>query len=189
MTNNTASYSEKKHVQTSISEKETNQIHELISLIQTFSQNGYICSMANKDLVLNNEHATLEQKTIGLISCVAQEIQAKYIKALLPWGVSPIQLNILHVLDYGPKEGLTVSQIKKLQVEESPNISRALNKLMDKGYIIKNRNKIDQRVVHIQITNQGRKIHKECDEASVSLIKLNISDENIETLFEILKKL
>ncbi|KXX66736.1 MarR family winged helix-turn-helix transcriptional regulator [Flammeovirga sp. SJP92] len=145
--------------------------------------------MANKDLVLNNEYANTEQKTVGLLACVAQEIQAKYIKVLSPLGVSPLQSNIIHVLDLGPEKGLTVNEIKKLQFEESPNISRALNKLMDKGYIIKNRNKVDQRVVYIQITDEGRKLHKKCDEVSASVFKLDLPDKDIEALFQILKKL
>ncbi|QZT38758.1 MarR family transcriptional regulator [Halosquirtibacter xylanolyticus] len=145
--------------------------------------------MANKELVINNPTMNLEQKTIRLLGCVAQEFQAKYIKALAPLGLSPLQTNILHVLDYGPKEGLTVNQIKKLQIEESPNISRALNKLMDKGFIIKNRNSPDQRVVQIQITEDGRVLHEKADELTASLLQLDLSENEMETLYGILRRL
>lgn len=145
--------------------------------------------MANKDLVINDTTATTEQKALGLIMCIAQEYRAKYINSIAHLGISPLQSNILHVLDYGPEEGLTVNEIKKRQVEESPNISRALNKLMDKGLIIKNRNSIDQRVVHIQITPEGRTVHQKADEASIPELTTDLSEKDIEVLYEILKKM
>lgn len=142
--------------------------------------------MVNRDRIINNSYANLEQKTLGVLFCVAQEIHAKYMKALLPFGLSPLQLNILHVLDHGPKEGLTVNQIRKMQIEENPNISRVLNKLMEKGYIIKSRNKLDQRVVYIQITEQGLALHRKCDKVSSSILKLDLPDDDIESLFTLL---
>lgn len=146
-------------------------------------------AMANKDLVINNELLSSEQKALGLLMCVAQEYQAKLIKSIAHLGISPLQSNILHVLDYGPDDGLTVKQIKALQIEESPNISRALNKLMEKGLIQKNRSLKDQRIVHIQITEAGKKLHKEADSFSVPAFKLDLSEEDIEQLYTILKKL
>ncbi|MCT4639765.1 MAG: MarR family transcriptional regulator [Bacteroidales bacterium] len=145
--------------------------------------------MANKKLVINNPDTTKEQKALGLLICAAQEFQAVAIKSIAHLGISPLQLNMLHVLDKGPEKGLTVNQIKKFMIEESPNVSRALNKLMDKELIVKTRDKVDQRVVHIQITDKGRKLHAEADGVMVPNMKLDLPESDIDTLYDILLKL
>ncbi len=145
--------------------------------------------MANKNLVINNPDTNKEQKALGLLICAAQEFQAAAIKSIAHLGISPLQLNMLHVLDKGPDKGLTVNQIKKFMIEESPNVSRALNKLMDKELIVKIRDKVDQRVVHIQITDKGRKLHAEADSVMVPNMRLDLPESDINTLYDILLKL
>lgn len=124
-----------------------------------------------------------------MLICAAQEFQAVAIKSIAHLGISPLQLNMLHVLDKGPEKGLTVNQIKKFMIEESPNVSRALNKLMDKELIVKTRDKVDQRVVHIQITDKGRKLHAEADGVMVPNMKLDLPESDIDALYDILLKL
>lgn len=42
---------------------------------------------------------------------------------------------------------------------DSPNVSRAVNKMIDGGYAIKHRSEIDPRIVHVQITESGELAH------------------------------
>jgi MarR family transcriptional regulator len=140
--------------------------------------------MANKKLIINS-NIDIKQKAVGLIMCTANDISANMNRILKPVNLSLIQLHILHTLSHSPKGILTVNQIKSYMVDESPNVSRSLNKLMDKGYINKNRDLKDQRIVYIEITDSGRDIH---DEADGLLLKesIDLSDEDAEKLVEIL---
>jgi DNA-binding MarR family transcriptional regulator len=61
-------------------------------------------------------------------------------------------------------------------VEESPNVPRALYKLMDNGLLVMNRNTVDQCVVHIQITPAGRDLDRKYDEASIPVLKLDLPE-------------
>ncbi|MCT4646271.1 MAG: MarR family transcriptional regulator [Carboxylicivirga sp.] len=97
-------------------------------------------------------------------------------------------MNILHILDYAPKEGLTVNQIKQSMVEDSPNISRALNKLMEKKLVLKRRDKQDQRIVHITITDKGRALHHEADALLLKAMNVSLTDEDADRLYEVLSK-
>jgi DNA-binding MarR family transcriptional regulator len=60
---------------------------------------------------------------------------------------------------------------------------------MDKELIVKTRDKVDQRVVHIQITDKGRKLHAEADGVMVPNMKLDLPESDIDTLYDILLKL
>lgn len=143
--------------------------------------------MANKDLIIHSD-LDIEHKVMGLLACTAQEINVKIDRNIRPMGLSMTQLNILHILSKAPDGKLTVNQIKSFMVDESPNISRSLNKLMENGHIVKERSTEDQRVVHINITDSGRKAHEDADKAIID-ISVNLPREDLETLYIILKKI
>lgn len=109
-------------------------------------------------------------------------------RKLKPTGLSLIQLEILHVLSKAPDKYLTVNQIKKMMVDESPNVSRALNKLMDAMLIEKQRDSEDQRVVYIHITEAGEQAHIDADKELVT-VNLDFAPGDAEKLYELLKKL
>lgn len=144
--------------------------------------------MANKDLVINSE-GTLDQKTFALFLCIAQEKSSEINRALRHMGISFLQSNILHVLDSVEGGKLTVNQIKSVLVDDSPNVSRSLNKLMEKGYIIKERSLEDQRIVNILITDEGRNAHKKADEALLPVFSLNLTEDDLQKLYDILLKM
>lgn len=143
--------------------------------------------MANKKLIIDSD-INLDSKTILLLLCTAQELNADIARSLNQFNLSFIQLQILHALDESVSGELTVSQIKSAMVDESPNVSRALNKLMKSKFIKKVRNLIDQRVVFVKITEEGKKVHHKADK---ELLKktLNLSLEDKENLYKILVRL
>ncbi|WP_432664155.1 MarR family transcriptional regulator [Wukongibacter baidiensis] len=143
--------------------------------------------MANKDLIINSD-IDLDQKVLGLLMCTAQEQTAKMIRSIRHMNLSLTQVQILHVLSNSPSGQLTVNQIKSFMVDESPNVSRSLNKLMENGYILKERSSEDQRVVYITVTDEGRQAHRDADKELVK-VSLDLSDEELKTLYEILKKI
>lgn len=146
--------------------------------------------MANKDLIINSD-TNLEEKIIALLICTGQELSVKLNQNIKPMNLSLTQLNILHVLSKTPNGQLTVNEIKKFMVDESPNVSRSLNKLMENGYIKKQRSEQDQRVVYINITDKGRQIHEDADREVVktSFNLSNLSHDEKEKLFNLLSKL
>ena len=143
--------------------------------------------LANKELIIKADFP-VEQKVLGLIMCIAQEKQAEIARLLKPLDLSFLQLNLLHTLDYAPLPELTVNQLKSALVEDSPNVSRALNKLVEKGLITKRRCQQDQRTVYISITESGRKMHKEGDEQLMGT-ELSFENSDAEQLYQLLKNL
>ena len=144
--------------------------------------------MANKSLIADSPDLSLEQKVMALLLCIAQEKKVELERRL--GGVLPsvVQLNLLHALDYGPQEGLTVNQLKASLADDSPNVSRALNKLVEQGHVEKSRSEDDQRVVRIRITRAGRKAHREAD-SRIEGLSLGLGKRDLKQLFELLSKL
>ena len=86
--------------------------------------------MANKKIIIDSK-IDLDSKIVLLLICTAQELNVDMTRKLKQFNLSIIQLQILHALSESEKGELTVNQIKSVMVDESPNVSRALNKLMN----------------------------------------------------------
>jgi len=95
------------------------------------------------------------------ILLTANWIDSRYAAALKPLDISLQQLNVLSILNGQPAGKATVSLIKSRMIDRMPNVSRMLNKLMEKGLIHKDRQTADQRVVYISLTSRGKEVAKE----------------------------
>jgi len=74
------------------------------------------------------------------------------------------QFNILRILR-GAKEAITVNTVKQRMVEKSPNTTRLMDKLIDKGLIERERCSDDRRVVYVKISEEGLKLLSTIDKA------------------------
>jgi len=142
--------------------------------------------MANKKLIIESQ-MTIEEKAMALLMCTAQDLTSQMLKDIKHLNLSLTQLQILHALSFSPKWILTVNQIRWAMIEDNPNVSRSINKLVENKYVTKTRDKKDQRVVYIKITETWKKAHKEADK-EIMKSSLNLSKEDFETLYKILLK-
>lgn len=103
------------------------------------------------------------------------------------------QFNILRILR-GAKESITVNTVKQRMVEKSPNTTRLMDKLIDKGLIERERCSDDRRVVYVKISEEGLKLLKKIDEKMEGsgkeiLIMKNLTDKEAIQLSDLLDKL
>lgn len=108
------------------------------------------------------------------------------------FGLTMPQFNILRILR-GAGEEITVNTIKDRMIEKSPNTTRLMDKLIDKGLICRSRCNEDRRVVYIKITNEGLDILKKIDvrfeKEQDKFIPQNLTDEECHLLSDLLDKL
>ncbi|MFD1294608.1 MarR family winged helix-turn-helix transcriptional regulator [Lutibacter holmesii] len=71
-----------------------------------------------------------------------------------PFNISEQQYNILRILK-GAKKAITVKTIKERMVQKSPNSTRLMDKLYEKGFIERTRCENDRRVVYVEINEKG----------------------------------
>ena len=107
---------------------------------------------------------------------------------LKPIGLSLQQLNILTILQGQPGHTATVNVIRERLIDRMPNVSRLINKLMDKGLIKKDRDLSDQRVVYIKLTSEGLKVAIKGREL-FNKVQFGVTDKQSELLNDLLEKM
>ena len=99
------------------------------------------------------------------------------------------QFNILRILR-GAKSSISVNTIKDRMVEKSPNTTRLMDKLIEKGLIERVRCNEDRRVVYVEITDRGLNLLADIDKKfnTNSFTQLNLTNEEAEELSRLLDK-
>jgi MarR family transcriptional regulator, 2-MHQ and catechol-resistance regulon repressor len=100
------------------------------------------------------------------------------------------QFNILRILR-GAKEALAVNIVKERMVEKSPNTTRLMDKLIDKGLIDRTRCADDRRVVFVEISEKGLEVLSHIDKKfdDDDIFNTNLTEKEASTLSDLLDKL
>lgn len=103
----------------------------------------------------------------------------------------PSHGNILTAL-YENHGKLTMKKIAEITGKDKSTITPLVNKLVDLGYITKEKNQLDKRITHIILTSKGKQIQEKFSDISnkvYSAAYKNFSAEEKEVFLELLKKL
>jgi DNA-binding MarR family transcriptional regulator len=136
---------------------------------------------------LKHEFVSPQQRAFTNIIFTSNWVLNKIAVALKPTGLSLQQFNVLSILDGQPNKTATVNLIKDRLIDRMPNVSRLLNKLMEKGLIEKQRDTSDQRVVYIKITQNGINAKKAAREM-INGVVIDLNDEQSDLLNNLLEK-
>ena len=106
------------------------------------------------------------------------------------YDLSMPQFNILRILR-GANGAISVNTVKDRMVEKSPNTTRLMDKLIDKGLMERVRCEEDRRVVYVSITKAGLDLLAKIDEDSESKLDVsgNLTEAEAEQLSTLLDKL
>ncbi len=120
--------------------------------------------------------------TSNFLGNIQNQFMSKY-------DLSMAQFNILRILR-GAKDMINVNTVKERMIEKSPNTTRLMDKLIDKGLIERTRCSEDRRVVYVKISEQGLNLLADMDRSLDvnTLIKANLTDEEANTLSDLLDK-
>lgn len=131
-----------------------------------------------------------DNRTKALINILytANWITAKQNTFFAKFGLSPQQYNILRILR-GANKPLTMQTVKERMIERAPNATRLTDKLCAKSLIERIPCETDRRVVHIAITNKGRKLLEEISEDFNEDWLKNITEKEASLLSDLLDKL
>lgn len=137
---------------------------------------------------LKHNFLTPQQRVSTNIIFTSNWILNKIAVALKPTGLSLQQFNVLSILNGQENQTATVNLIKDRLIDRMPNVSRLLNKLMDKGLIVKERNLSDQRVVYVKLTPEGTAM-KVKGRAIIDQGIIDLSNEESDLLNDLLEKI
>ena len=131
-----------------------------------------------------------QQKVIINLRITSNVIAAYQQQFMDHFDLTMPQFNILRILR-GAKGPINVNTVKERMIERSPNTTRLMDKLIDKGLIERIRCEQDRRVVYVNISESGQELLSHIDGTAdfSHLTHPMISDEEAAQLSDLLDKL
>ena len=138
---------------------------------------------------IKQQQFVIPQHRAGMnIIFTANWLQNQIAVLLKPLDLSLQQLNVLAILKGQPGHTAPVHLIKERLIDRMPNVSRLINKLMDKGLLSKDRHRSDQRVVFVKLTPAGKELAIK-GRKLFNKISVHIDDKEADLLNDLLTKL
>lgn len=145
---------------------------------------------AISDSLLEN---TVESEIFKAAVSFSDQTLAEVHELLSIWGMTPLQYNALRVLYTEDKEdiGLPSKEIGSGLTTRVPDLTRLLDRMVDKGWITRERDLVNKRVVRSRLTHIGIVL---VESAYAPMIELeskqlnHLSDDEKKKLAELLKK-
>ncbi|HUG28482.1 MAG TPA: MarR family transcriptional regulator, partial [Gemmatimonadales bacterium] len=95
-----------------------------------------------------------QEAVLGVMR-TADLLQRRFATILGPFGVSPQQYNVLRILRGAGERGLPTLEIGDRMIEQSPGVTRLVDRLIAHGWAERVRCTSDRRVVYCRITPAG----------------------------------
>ncbi|UTW61753.1 MarR family transcriptional regulator [bacterium SCSIO 12741] len=143
------------------------------------------------DEEVNNKFVNEKQRFIANLVYTSNWFQNNVVIFLKPYGISFQQFNVLRILR-GAGDWLSMNTIKERMIDKTPNTTRLSDKLLDKGFVERERSAEDRRIVYLRISDKGQALLKEIDEADhdcyLGFMK-SMTDEEAKTVSDILDRM
>jgi DNA-binding MarR family transcriptional regulator len=130
-----------------------------------------------------------EQETYRLLIRTASRLEAELNRVFRPYDLTGATYNILRVLERAGGEGRSCGDIAQQLIAEVPDMTRLLDRLERLGYVVRERSRVDRRMVKVSVTEKGleavRSLEepvKECHRKQLGHIK----PEKLEQLHQVL---
>jgi DNA-binding MarR family transcriptional regulator len=119
--------------------------------------------MATSQKPQQNFRSREQQAVVGLLR-TADAIKRSLAHVIEPHGITPQQYNVLRILRGAAPEGLPTLTIGERMVEQTPGVTRLIDRLERKGLVARIPCPKDRRRVFCQITPKGLDLLDELDE-------------------------
>ncbi|HMI48696.1 MAG TPA: MarR family transcriptional regulator [Gemmatimonadaceae bacterium] len=104
-----------------------------------------------------------QEATLGLLR-TADAVKRSLAQVIEPHGITPQQYNVLRILRGAGPEGLPTLTIGERMIEQTPGVTRLIDRLERKGLVARTPCAKDRRRVFCRITTKGLDLLKELDD-------------------------
>lgn len=132
-----------------------------------------VSSQLQAEIQQTKPFPSVYEEVILSILRTADLIRTAISEVLAPAGITMQQYNVLRILRGAGDAGLPTLAIGNRMIESAPGITRLLDRLEAKGWILRERSKIDRRVVHARISPGGLQLLAGVDEPLRSSTVMN----------------
>jgi len=103
-----------------------------------------------------------QEAVLGILR-TADVVRRFLARVLEPYDVTPQQYNVLRILRGAGADGLPTLAIGERMLEDSPGVTRLIDRLIAKGLVSRERSREDRRQVLCRITTSGRALLAQID--------------------------
>jgi len=120
-------------------------------------------------------------------------VERKVKETLKAFNLTHAQLNTLYILFDNDPEPVSANELKKKILVSNPDVTRLLDRLVTKGYVIRETCPENRRKIDISLTDSGKKLFVEAHNAAKLAVgdffKNNITEDEAKELRRILHKI
>ncbi len=113
--------------------------------------------------------------------------------ALKSHGLTHAQLNVLYILEANNGHPLSAKEIKQQLIVNSPDLTRMLDRLVDKGWVSRKECRSNRRQLDIKLTDKGREAfyhgHHACRKAVNNFFSDTLSASEAKSLRKLMQKI
>lgn len=125
------------------------------------------------DIQAKGFHSEQEKSFVNLIYTAAL-FEANFNKFIKPFGVSSQQYNVLRILRGQFPNSMSSGDLHSRMIHKMSNASRLVDKLVEKGYVIRVVNANDKRNILVSITDLGLRLVTDLDKEVAAFQKTSI---------------
>lgn len=107
---------------------------------------------------------SLEQEVFLQVLRTAAILEHAVTEGLRPYGLTPAQYNVLRILRGAGEKGLCRNEVGCRMLTPVPDATRMLDRLVDRGLVVRERDAADKRFVTARITPEGLDLLSQLDE-------------------------
>jgi DNA-binding MarR family transcriptional regulator len=129
--------------------------------------------------------ATPEDEVFVNVLRTAEAFLWKEAELLKSHELTPSQYNVLRILRGAGPEGLICREISERMIARDPDVTKLIDRLEARGYVTRERQEKDRRVIVIRITDEALKVLAEIDGPALDMTaKLlgHLGDERLKNL-------
>lgn len=139
-------------------------------------------------MVKNNDYFSAVDQIIKTGHLITDQVS----KELKEFKISEPQYNVLKILRSRKRGPITVQEIQCLMVQRTSNVTRIVDKLLDKGLVSRQECPSNRRKMDITITNKGEALLAQLDKKVLGFhqpMMGKLNPEEIKTLTKLIIKL
>jgi len=143
-----------------------------------------------KELKKKRPFASAEQEAVLNLWRTSDQFQNRFGRLFRQYGLTPSQYNVLRILR-GEGKPLPCLEIAERMIQVVPAITGLLDRLEKQGLVRRERSNDDRRVIHVEITDEARKILSELDRPVLDLHRVllgHLSRSELKELNRLLEK-
>lgn len=119
--------------------------------------------MATDEKPPENFRSREQEATLGLLR-TADAVKRSLAQVIEPHGITPQQYNVLRILRGAGPDGLPTLSIGERMIEQTPGVTRLVDRLERKGLVARTPCPKDRRRVFCRMTTKGLDLLKELDD-------------------------